>query len=108
MDILNAFHRLPTITYFGVRRDDNFADRLNYKYTVGLLIFFSIVVASKQFSNDQIQWYRLFLSLSLRISFFLSSWVPAIFTRNYEIYVSNYCWIHNVRESQRERISSND
>ncbi|CAF1620285.1 unnamed protein product, partial [Didymodactylos carnosus] len=22
-------------------------------------------------------------------------WVPAIFTRNYEIYVSNYCWIHN-------------
>jgi hypothetical protein len=56
MDILNAFQRLPAISYFGVRRDDAFADRLNYKYTVGLLIFFSIVVASKQFSNDQIQW----------------------------------------------------
>jgi hypothetical protein len=28
-----------------------------------------------------------------------SSWVPAIFTRNYEIYVSNYCWIHNVRKT---------
>ncbi|CAF0950690.1 unnamed protein product [Rotaria sordida] len=78
MDILNAFHRLPQISYFGIRRDDDFADRLNYKYTVGLLIFFSIVVASKQFSNDHIQ-----------------CWVPAIFTRNYEIYVSNYCWIHN-------------
>ncbi|CAF1309860.1 unnamed protein product [Adineta steineri] len=78
MDILNAFHRLPTISYFGIRRDDDFADRLNYKYTVGLLIFFSILVATKQFSNDQIQ-----------------CWVPAIFTRNYEIYVSNYCWIHN-------------
>ncbi|CAF4700452.1 unnamed protein product [Rotaria sp. Silwood1] len=78
MDILNAFHRLPTISYIGIRRDDDFVDRLNYKYTVGLLIFFSIVVASKQFSTDPIQ-----------------CWVPAIFTRNYEIYVSNYCWIHN-------------
>ncbi|CAF0770063.1 unnamed protein product [Rotaria sordida] len=78
MDILNAFHRLPPISYFGIRRDDDFADRLNYKYTVGILIFFSIVVASKQFSTDPIQ-----------------CWVPAIFTRNYEIYVSNYCWIHN-------------
>lgn len=78
MDLLNAFHRLPAISYFGARKDDDFADRLNYKYTVGLLVFFSIVVASKQFSNDQIQ-----------------CWVPAIFTRNYEIYVSNYCWIHN-------------
>ncbi|CAF1364496.1 unnamed protein product [Adineta steineri] len=78
MDILNAFHRIPQISYFGIRRDDDFADRLNYKYTVGLLIFFSIIIASKQFSNDHIQ-----------------CWVPAIFTRNYEIYVSNYCWIHN-------------
>ncbi|CAF2647519.1 unnamed protein product [Rotaria sp. Silwood2] len=78
MDLLNAFQRLPSISYFGIRRDDDFADRLNYKYTVGLLIFFSIVVASKQFSMDPIQ-----------------CWVPAIFTRNYEIYVSNYCWIHN-------------
>ncbi|UJR26456.1 hypothetical protein I4U23_007786 [Adineta vaga] len=78
MDILNAFHRLPQISYFGIRRDDDFADRLNYKYTVGLLVFFSIIIASKQFSNDHIQ-----------------CWVPAIFTRNYEIYVSNYCWIHN-------------
>jgi hypothetical protein len=56
MDILGAFQRLPAITHFGVRRDDDFADRLNYKYTVGLLILFSIIVASKQFSNDQIQW----------------------------------------------------
>ncbi|CAF5137513.1 unnamed protein product, partial [Rotaria magnacalcarata] len=91
MDILNAFNRLPTISYFGVRRDDDFADRLNYKYTVGLLILFSIIVASKQFSNDPIQ-----------------CWVPAIFTRNYEIYVSNYCWIHNtyhinISEPQMQR-----
>ena len=56
MDLLNAFQRLPSISYLGIRRDDDFADRLNYKYTVGLLIFFSIVVAGKQFSNDQIQW----------------------------------------------------
>lgn len=43
------------------------------------------------------------LSLSLpRKSFSPSSWVPAIFTRNYEIYVSNYCWIHNVSEGQRK------
>ena len=56
MYVLNAFHRLPQISYLGVRRDDDFADRLNYKYTVGVLIFFSILVASKQFSNDHIQW----------------------------------------------------
>ena len=56
MDLLNAFYRLPSISYLGVRRDDNFADRLNYKYTVAILIFFSIVIASKQFSSDPIQW----------------------------------------------------
>ena len=56
MDLLNAFNRIPSISYFGIRRDDDFADRLNYKYTVGLLVFFSIVVANKQFSNDHIQW----------------------------------------------------
>lgn len=34
--------------------------------------------------------------MTLQIVVFSFSWVPAIFTRNYEIYVSNYCWIHNV------------
>ena len=48
---------------------------------------------NKSFSLSRL-WFLLFYSLS-------SSWVPAIFTRNYEIYVSNYCWIHNVSEKDR-------
>ena len=72
MDILNAFRSLPPISHFGIRRDDDFADRLHYKYTVGILIFFSIVIATKQFSNDQIQWYeQILLSLSSLIFAFL-------------------------------------
>lgn len=30
------------------RLDDDFSDRLNYRFTVGLLIFFAIIIITKQ------------------------------------------------------------
>ncbi len=35
--------------------DDEFADRLNYRYTVGLLMFLTIILSTKQYSADNIK-----------------------------------------------------
>ncbi len=64
MDILSVVTRVP-ILVFGVERyDDDFADRINYKYTVAVLVIFAIIVTNRQFGTKQIH-----------------CWIPAYFTR---------------------------
>lgn len=77
MDVLGLASRIPTMV-FGAKSDDDFSDRLNYRYTVALLIFFSIILTTRQYGSEVIK-----------------CWVPAHFTSNYEQYVSQICWITN-------------
>jgi hypothetical protein len=66
MDILSVVTRVP-ILFFGVERnDDDFADRINYKYTVAVLVIFAIIVTNRQFGTKQIH-----------------CWIPAYFTRKF-------------------------
>jgi len=43
--------------------DDEFADRLNYRYTVALLLFLTIILSTKQYSSENIKcWVPAHLS----------------------------------------------
>ena len=70
MDVLGLVNRASGVI-FGANSDDDFSDRLNYRYTVALLILFTVVLTTGQYSSVKIK-----------------CWVPAHFTSNYEQYVS--------------------
>ena len=59
-------------------KDDDFADRLNHRYTVALLILFTILVGSSQFVGSPI-----------------ACWTPAQFTGPMVQYTNYICWIAN-------------
>lgn len=64
MDILSVVTRVPLLVFGVERHDDDFADRINYKYTVAILVIFAIIVTNRQFGTKQIH-----------------CWIPAYFTR---------------------------
>jgi len=78
MDILALVSRVPFLVFGPDRNDDDFADRMNYKYTVAVLVIFAIIVTNRQFGQKQIH-----------------CWIPAHFTRNYEDYINDVCWVSN-------------
>ena len=63
---------------FKFNNDDDTADKMSHRYTVALLVIFSLVVSTKQYVGDPI-----------------NCWVPAHFTGNHEEYANSYCWIKN-------------
>jgi hypothetical protein len=56
--------------------DDDFADRLSHKYSVGLLVLFTLLVGSSQFVGQPI-----------------NCWTPAQFTGQMVAYANSICWI---------------
>ena len=50
MDVLFIASRVPQVLVSG-KNDDDFSDRLNYRYTVALLLLFSVVVVTKQYGS---------------------------------------------------------
>ena len=69
MDILSVVTRVPLLVFGVERHDDDFADRINYKYTVAVLVIFAIIVTNRQFGTKQIH-----------------CWIPAYFTRLLNIF----------------------
>lgn len=66
------------IFLFNIFKYKYYIFRLNYRYTVAILIAFAIIVSHRQFSESVIK-----------------CWVPAFFTPNYESYANQVCWISN-------------
>jgi hypothetical protein len=59
VDILYIITFVPTILLSTLRSDDDAFDKMNYKYTVGVLVLFATITASKQFDDDRIEcWNR--------------------------------------------------
>ncbi|CAF0925016.1 unnamed protein product [Adineta steineri] len=76
MDFHSIMGRVSTIMT-GKRNDDVIADRLNYRYSVAILVGFAILNMNRLYT-DQIK-----------------CWVPAFFTPNYDEYVRSVCFVQN-------------
>ncbi|PAA66630.1 hypothetical protein BOX15_Mlig033305g1 [Macrostomum lignano] len=61
-----------------LRFDDDFADRLNYQFTGVILFLFIGLIGIRQYVGKPIQ-----------------CWIPQEFTRGWEEYAENYCWVAN-------------
>lgn len=51
MDVFGLVNRAHSVI-FAPRTDDDFIDRVNYRYTVGLLVLFAVIIITKQSSNE--------------------------------------------------------
>lgn len=76
MDILGGFTGL--IDKLLWRNDDDVYDRLNHRWTPGLLAGFALLVSTTQYVGDPIH-----------------CWVPVHFTGAWESYTDSFCWIRN-------------
>jgi hypothetical protein len=68
MDVLALANKLPAMV-FGAKSDDDFSDRLNYRYTVALLILFSIVLTTRQYGSEVTEINQLLLRRSFNVPF---------------------------------------
>lgn len=74
MDLIGAVKGLAAKR--SVHNDDLFVDRLNHRYTVGIIVFFAAVVTASHYSGKPI-----------------NCWVPGHFTGNYGSYADDICWV---------------
>src|SRR5689334_14801202 len=76
--LFDAARGLPWIKSLKAPNDDEHADRINHRYTVGFLIVCAIIATGSPFIFNRI-----------------TCWVPAQFVGAYSTYTNNYCWIAN-------------
>ncbi|UJR25294.1 hypothetical protein I4U23_006646 [Adineta vaga] len=67
----------------GKRNDDSMSDRLNYRYTVAILVIFAIINMNRLYTDQIKCWVSDLIS------------VPAFFTPNYDEYVRSVCFVQN-------------
>jgi hypothetical protein len=76
VDILYILTFVPTVLLSSLRSDDDTCDKMNYKYTVALLVLFATITATKQFDDDRIE-----------------CWNRANFMKAYVQYTNQICYI---------------
>jgi hypothetical protein len=76
--IFTTAQGLPWIKSLKAPNDDEHADRLNHRYTVGFLLVCALIATGSPFIFNRI-----------------TCWVPAQFVGAYSTYTNNYCWISN-------------
>jgi len=76
--LFGAAQGLPWIKSLTATNDDEHADRLNHRYTVGILMIFAVLATGAPIAFNRI-----------------TCWVPAQFVGAYSTYTNNYCWISN-------------
>jgi len=76
--LFDAAQKLPWIKTLEGPNDDEHADRLNHRYTVGFLLVCTFIAAGSPFVFNRI-----------------TCWVPAQFVGAYSTYTNHYCWISN-------------
>lgn len=69
---------LPWIKSISKANDDHYSDRLNHRYTAGLLFICAFVCTTFPYSFNRI-----------------TCWVPAHFVGAFQKYTNDYCWISN-------------
>ena len=91
VDILYIITFVPTILLSTLRSDDDTFDKMNYKYTVGTLVLFATITASKQFDDDRIE-----------------CWNRANFKKAYVQYTNQICYISSTYYVDRNRTVPNN
>ncbi len=59
MDFPSIMGRASTMM-LGKRNDDSICDRLNYRYTVGILVVFAIINLNRLYTDQIRCWVRIF------------------------------------------------
>ena len=85
VDILYLITLVPTVLLSTLRSDDDGFDKMNYKYTVALLILFSTITATRQFHDDRIE-----------------CWNRANFVSPYIAYTNQICYISSTYYIDRD------
>ncbi|CAF1043697.1 unnamed protein product [Didymodactylos carnosus] len=78
MNVVSFARDLPWIQSLSKPNDDQHVDRLNHRYTVGIILVFGMIVTGGHFMSNRV-----------------TCWVPAQFKGSYAEYTNNYCWISN-------------
>jgi hypothetical protein len=86
VDILYLITFVPTVLVSLLRSDDDLYDKINYKYTVALLVLFSVITATKQFDDDRIE-----------------CWNRANFNKAYVQYTNQICYISSTYYVDRNK-----
>jgi len=78
MVLEGIFDAVSRIVKSNARNDDDLSDRLNHRYTVILLVIFTVVVSATQYVGSPIH-----------------CWSPAYFTDSHVAFADSVCWVTN-------------